>query len=355
MKMKQLTQRQYQIYDYIRSAGTVSNSDIKKYLSDEYDDVSRVTIVRDTEVLLKEKYIKKTGAGRSVKYIVFNESTLLKLYDVNDYFITEADNREITGSFNFEVFNLFKNIFSVSELKKLNQLTKEYQSNISRISTDIYRKELERLTIELSWKSSQIEGNTYSLLDTEALIKENRKAPGHNKKEAIMILNHKKALDYIFSNAQDYKDISVRKIEDIHRLLVDGLAIDYGLRNSIVSITGTKYRPLDNQQQIREALENTIKIINSYDDMFHKALAAIVLLSYIQPFVDGNKRTSRLTGNSILSSQDGCPLSYRSVNSVDYKKAILLFYEQNSLNSFKELFISQYEFSVKNYFLYIQK
>jgi len=349
--MKQLTHRQYQIYDYIRAQDSASNNEIKKYLSQSYEDISRITIIRDIDVLLKEKYIKRIGAGRNTKYKAYNDNLLLKYFDPEEYFKTESDNRNVTETFNFDIFEKFSGFFSNTELKKLNQLTKEYQHNISKISLAIYHKEIERLTIELSWKSSQIEGNTYSLLDTEALIREYREAPGHNKEEAVMILNHKKALDYIFSNTKDYKKITVRKIEDIHRLLVDKLAIDYGLRNSIVSITGTKYRPLDNKQQIKEALENAIRIINQYKDPFHKALTSILLLSYIQPFVDGNKRTSRLVGNAILSAQNACSLSYRSTDSVDYKKAMILFYEQNSINYFKDLFIKQYEFSVKNYFL----
>lgn len=349
--MKQLTNRQYQIYNYIRAQGATSNNEIKEYLSQTFEDVSRVTVVRDMELLLNEKLIKKIGAGRSVKYKDATDNLILKYYEPNEYFKVEADNRIVKDHFNFNVFKSFSDIFTNTELKKLTQLTKEYQTNMKEISTGVYRKEIERLTIELSWKSSQIEGNTYSLLDTEALIKENREAPGHSKEESIMILNHKKALDYIFEHTKDYKKITVSKIEDIHRLLVDGLAIDYGLRNSLVSITGTKYRPLDNKQQIKETLESTISVINQYEDPFHKSIASIALLSYIQPFVDGNKRTARLVGNSILSSQEACPLSYRSVDVVEYKKAMLLFYEQNSMSYFKELFIQQYEFSVKNYFL----
>jgi len=351
MTMKQLTKRQYQIYDYIRSQEAVSNNEIKEHLSRSFDDVSRVTIVRDIDVLLKKKLIKKTGAGRSVKYQAGKNSPVLRYFDPDEYFKVEPDNRKVNEHFNFDVFNNFSELFTNSELKKLNQLTREYRINMENISPDIYRKEIERLTIELSWKSSQIEGNTYSLLDTEALIRENREAPGHSKEESKMILNHKNALDFIFENTGDYRNLTINKIEDIHKLLVEYLAIEYGLRNSLVSITGTKYRPLDNKQQIRESLEKTITVINNCKDPFQKALSAIVLLSYIQPFVDGNKRTARLVGNAILSSQEACPLSYRSVDTVEYKKGMLLFYEQNSISYIKDLFIQQYEFSVRNYFL----
>ena len=78
--------------------------------------------------------------------------------------------------------------------------------------------------------------------------------------------------------------------------------------------------------------------------------SSILLLSYIQPFEDGNKRTARLTGNAILMNDNNCPLSYRNINPTDYKKAILLFYELNNISAFKAIFIQQYQFAVKNYF-----
>jgi len=76
----------------------------------------------------------------------------------------------------------------------------------------------------------------------------------------------------------------------------------------------------------------------------------ISLISYIQPFEDGNKRTARLAGNAILLANNVCPLSFRSIEESDYKKATLLFYEQNNARFLKELFISQFKFSINNYF-----
>ena len=107
---------------------------------------------------------------------------------------------------------------------------------------------------------------------------------------------------------------------------------------------------LDNEFQIREALEDTCRLINAKEDVFEKALLALVLLSYIQPFTDGNKRTARISSNAILMAWGYCPISFRTVDSIDYKKAMLMFYEQNNIAAFKQIFIEQYEFAVKNYF-----
>jgi Fic family protein len=214
------------------------------------------------------------------------------------------------------------------------------------------KKEFERLTIELSWKSSQIEGNTYSLIDTEILIKEGKAAKGHSRDEAVMILNHKKAIEYIFSRKGEFSSLNLKKIENVHSLLADKLSTEKGMRKRPVGITGTRYRPLDNQHQIREAIEKMCETINNKKiQPLAKALASILLISYIQPFEDGNKRTARLVGNAVLFAHGFCPLSYRSVDEAEYKKAIMLFYEQNSARYFKELFVSQFRFAVKNYFL----
>ena len=97
-------------------------------------------------------------------------------------------------------------------------------------------------------------------------------------------------------------------------------------------------------------MQNTCDVINKKTNVFEKALLALVLISYIQPFMDGNKRTARIVSNAILLSENYCPLSFRTVNSIDYKKAMLLFYEQNNISNFKEIFINQFEFAVKTYF-----
>jgi len=64
----------------------------------------------------------------------------------------------------------------------------------------------------------------------------------------------------------------------------------------------------------------------------------------------GIKRTARIVSNSILINHKYCPISFRTVDSVDYKKAMLLFYEQNNITDFKQIFIDQFEFAVKTYF-----
>ena len=348
--MEKLSKRQFKILEFIRAQEMAGNKDIKEFLIKEFGEISRVTVTRDLDNLLKNNLLTKKGKGRSVLYEEKIQNELLKYIDVENYFQKNVDKRKVRENFNFDIFEMLQNIFSAREIKELEKLNKNYQSNFKRLSPTIIKKEFERLTIELSWKSSQIEGNTYSLIDTEILIENNQEARGHSKEEAIMILNHKKALDYIRSKKSVFKKLNLRKIENIHSLVIDNLGVAKGLRKKIVGITGTRYKPIDNQYQIKEALEKTIKAINSSQDPFSKALLALLMISYIQPFEDGNKRTARLVSNAILLSDNVCPLSYRSIDKSDYKKAVIIFYEQNNCRFFKEIFKEQFEFATKNYF-----
>ncbi len=273
--------------------------------------------------------------------------------DLDTYFDKDIDEREVQEKFNFDLIRdvLPKvEIFTEEELNKLQNAQKTFEHNTEGMTELEYRKEMERLGVDLSWKSSQIEGNTYSLLETERLLKDKQAASGKTKEEAIMLLNHKDALDFVL-DAPDYlKEISAHRIEDIHSILTKELGVDRNIRHRRIGITGTNYRPLDNEFQIREALEDTCTLINGKDNVFEKAILALVLLSYIQAFTDGNKRTARITSNAILIANGYCPISFRTVDSIDYKKAMLMFYEQNNIAAFKKIFIDQFLFAVKTYF-----
>ena len=278
---------------------------------------------------------------------------LFQPIDLNAYFGKEIDERQIHESYNFDLIEKTLSgvpLFTRSEITYLDARQKVFAENLSKLSAAQYRKEMERLGVDLSWKSSQIEGNTYSLLETERLLLEKETAAGKSKDEAVMLLNHKDALDFILDNPDYLSELTVAKIETIHSILVKELAVDRNIRTRRVGITGTNYRPLDNEFQIREALEQTCRLINDKTCVFEKALLILLLISYIQPFNDGNKRTARIVGNAMLIANGYCPLSFRTVDSIDYKKAMLLFYERNNISAFKQIFIEQFAFAVDTYF-----
>lgn len=314
---------------------------------------SDATLKRMIAAGIKAGDIVAEGKARATRYRLSPQAQLLMPLNLDTYFALEVDERQVQSSYNFELINGLlaeTRLFSDKEQVHLNALQEEFRQHISELTDNEYRKEMERLGIDLSWKSSQIEGNTYTLLETERLLRESKTAEGKSKEEAVMLLNHKDALSFVLDNPDYLKELTVSHIEDIHQLLTKDLSIDKGLRRHRVGITGTNYHPLDNEFQIREAMRDTCELINSKSNIFEKALLTLVLLSYIQPFSDGNKRTARITSNAILIANDYCPLSFRSVDSIDYKKAMLIFYEQNNLYAFKQIFMEQFEFAVKEYF-----
>lgn len=293
------------------------------------------------------------GKSRATRYRLSAQAHLLMPLNLDTYFQQEIDERQVQTSYNFELIREqipSVRIFNDDEAERLQDLQAEFSRHISELTENEYRKEMERLGIDLSWKSSQIEGNTYSLLETERLLRESKTAEGKTKEEAIMLLNHKDALRFILDNPDYLQVLTVGHIEDIHQLLTKDLSVDKGIRHRRVGITGTNYRPLDNEFQIREAMQDMCDLVNSRNCVFEKALLALLLLSYIQAFSDGNKRTARITSNAILMANGYCPISFRTVDSVDYKKAMLMFYEQNNLYAFKQIFIEQFEFAVREYF-----
>ena len=297
--------------------------------------------------------IEVVGRGRATRYRLTPQAYVTMELNLDTYFEKDVDEREVQESFNFELVNEILpevNLFTPEELQKLDEAQNLFRLHLSEMSEIEYRKEMERLGIDLSWKSSQIEGNTYSLLETERLLKEKQTASGKTKEEAVMLLNHKDALDFILDVPDYLKDLSVARIEEIHALLTKELGVGRNIRHRRVGITGTNYTPLDNEFQIREALEDSVRLINGKSNIFEKSILALVLLSYIQAFTDGNKRTARIVSNGILIANGYCPISFRTVDSIDYKKAMLMFYEQNNIVAFKRIFIDQFLFAVKTYF-----
>ena len=314
---------------------------------------SDATLKRMIAAGIKAGDIVAEGKARATRYRLSPQAQLLMPLNLDTYFALEVDERQVQSSYNFELINGLlaeTRLFSDKEQSHLDALQEEFRQHVSELTDNEYRKEMERLGIDLSWKSSQIEGNTYTLLETERLLRESKTAEGKTREEAVMLLNHKDALSFVLDNPDYLKELTVSHIEDIHQLLTKELSIDKGLRRHRVGITGTNYHPLDNEFQIREAMRDACELINSKSNIFEKALLTLVLLSYIQPFSDGNKRTARITSNAILIANDYCPLSFRSVDSIDYKKAMLIFYEQNNLYAFKQIFMEQFEFAVKEYF-----
>ncbi len=223
---------------------------------------------------------------------------------------------------------------------------------VERAGGTYARNILNRLLIDLSWNSSRLEGNTYSLLETRRLIELGENVAGKDVAEAQMILNHKDAIEYIVESAQD-STISSYEVRSIHALLSDNLLGDPGasgrVRELVVGISGTTYLPLENPHVLKECFEIFIKKMNCISDPFEQSFFALVHLSYMQAFEDVNKRTARLVSNIPLIRQNLNPLSFTDVNQTDYVQALLGIYEKNDVSLLRDLYIWAYKRSAHRY------
>ncbi len=329
---------------------SLQSSDIHQAL--ESENISLVTIKRLLSELESLGVLAVSGSGRSTAYSVTTYGKLIFPIDAREYCAVEPDKRYGSPTYNFGIFDVSGfDPFTDEECKVLEAATKNYGNRVSDLSSTIQEKELERFIIELSWKSSKIEGNTYTLLDTEKLILRGIEAPGHDKSEARMILNHKEAFKFIRDSVPLFKSLTQANMEEVHKLLVRDLNVNFGFRSKPVGVTGSTYHPLDNIHQIKEAVSALCAAVSNMKTPYAKALLTLLGVSYIQPFEDGNKRTARLLANAILLAHSCAPLSYRSVEENDYREAMLVFYELNSVVPFKKIFMEQYRFATENYLI----
>lgn len=315
--------------------------------------VSAATMKRILADGVAQGLISVSGQGKATAYSITPRAHLLRTVNLDSYYAQDEDHRQVQTGYNFELIRETMpkvDVFTADERTRLAELREIFAKRMAEIPKGAYNREMERLGIDFSWKSAQIEGNTYTLLETETLLKDLQEAKGKKHEEAVMLLNHKNALKAILERPAWFERISISKIEDVHTVLTEGLDVERNLRHTRVGITGTRYRPLDVESQIREAVEDMCNLINGKEEPYEKALLALLLIAYIQPFMDGNKRTSRLIANAILIAANCCPLSFRTVAANDYRAALLLFYEQNNVSAFKRMFLEQVEFAVREYF-----
>ena len=209
-----------------------------------------------------------------------------------------------------------------------------------------------RLLIDLSWASSRLEGNTYSLLETRNLIEAGQSAEGKDLTETTMILNHKEAIAMLLEAVQDI-DFNMYTLLNLHGILSKNLLGDPNdsgrLREKIVEIGGSVYRPLGFPQQVEECFRLILDKAREIEDPFEQAFFVMVHMPYLQPFTDVNKRTARLGANIPLIKNRLCPLSYLEVPVKDYIEGMLGVYELNQTSLLQDVFVWAYERSCQQY------
>ena len=215
----------------------------------------------------------------------------------------------------------------------------------------IYTREMvDRLLIDLSWASSRLERSTYTRLETKGLIEVAQEAERKAPLEAQMILNHKVAIEFLIGEAEDL-GFDAFTFFNLQALLSDNLLSDPSeggrLRTRIVEIAGTAFRPLNLSQQIEQCFELMLEKADLICDPFEQAFFVMVHIPYLRPFVDANKRVSRIAANLPLIKHNLCPLSFVDVPQTTYVEATLAVYELRCLELLRDVFVWAYERSCR--------
>lgn len=214
------------------------------------------------------------------------------------------------------------------------------------------RRILDRLLIDLAWNSSRLEGNTYSLLETQRLLELGESAEGKATLEAQMILNHKAAIEML---ADPTEEIGFNRytVCNLHALLSDNLLSDPAacgrLRTRPVGVSGTVFHPLEVPQRIEENFDLILAKTEAIEDPFEAAFFFMVQLPYLQAFEDVNKRVSRLAANIPMIRHNLCPLSFVDVETEDYVNALIGVYELQRIEYLRDVFVWAYTRSAQRY------
>lgn len=243
----------------------------------------------------------------------------------------------------------FTHYLSETDCKRLFELGK---TDGDRPAGTFAREIFNRLLIDLSWNSSRLEGNSYSLLETERLLELSEAAEGKDLVETQMILNHKAAIEFLVETASEI-DINRQTVLNVHALLSDNLLADPTacgrVRTKSMGIAKSVYHPLVVPDQILECFEQIIDTAKAIRDPFEQAFFLMVHLPYLQPFEDVNKRVSRLVANIPLIRLNLSPLSFVDVPQKTYISGLLAVYELNSIDLLRDVFIWAYERSCALY------
>lgn len=324
------------------------------------------TLQRRLEGMQQEGIVTTTGEARATRYHLVGKNPEPAIDTTGPALPLTQQSRQVLAlvsrpnlqrtpvGYHREFLELYEpNVISYlteGETQKLFQLG---QVAVSGQIAGTYAKDiLQRLLIDLSYNSSRLEGNTYSLLDTERLIKLGEVADNKSAVEAQMILNHKDAIEFIVNSAGEI-ELNRYTVLNLHALLSNNLLSDPAapgrLRGFAIAIGTTVYTPLAIPQLIEEMFELMLEKARQIDNPFEQAFFIMVHLPYLQPFEDVNKRVSRLAANIPLNRRNLAPLSFVDVPDDLYIRGLLAVYELNRVELLKDIFLWAYERSAARY------
>lgn len=339
-------------------------NDIEKQLANQGLDLNRRTLQRRLVQLEKAGRIQITGVGRATRYLPL--TSVEKPTEADSGIPLSFDAKEIINQisrpiparqpvgYQREFIDGYQpnNTWYLSATIRKYLMDKGRRIGVDYTAGTYIRQIMGRLLIDLSWASSRLEGNTYSLLETERLIAYGEVAPGKTPFETQMILNHKAAIEFLVDSANE-TGFDRGTILNLHALLSDNLLgnpmASGRLRAIPVGIGKSVYEPLAVPQLIEEIFSQILDTAAAISDPFEQAFFVIVHLPYLQPFEDVNKRVSRLAANIPFIAHNLCPLSFMDVPEGLYINGLLGIYELNRIELLRDVFVWTYERSCDRY------
>jgi hypothetical protein len=343
--------------------------------------ISRRTLIRRLNALVEQSRLRRQGEGRALIYVLSGApkatapvEARADITEAADRLIAEAETYVPLSGAGREVRDYVRRPIQQRKPVGYNrEFVESYRPNetfylppdirehlgrigrspaVERPAGTYARDILDRLLIDLSWASSRLEGNTYTRLDTENLIEKGQAAEGRDRREAQMILNHKAAIELLVHNAREI-GFNPYTFFNLHALLSENLLPNPGdsgrLRDAIVGVEGTVFHPLAIPQQIGDYFRLILDKAGAVGDPFEQAFFIMVQIPYLQPFMDVNKRVSRLGANISLIRRNLCPLSFVDVPERAYLDGALGIYELNRVELLRDVFVWAYERSCQRY------
>ena len=339
---------------------------LKDFLGDPGLGLDRRTIQRRLQDLVRDGQLRKEGATNGTRYWLAVPATPSALVPVEDYpplstparaqrdHIRKPLSQRSPVPYRRAFLDGYQpgNSFYLSGKLRAHLMALGRPKTTEKAAGTYARLILERLLIDLSFNSSRLEGNTYSLLDTKQLLMEGHAPEGKDLRETQMILNHKGAIEYLVEEAERiaFDPFTVRNLHSLLSENMMGDPADCGrVRARAVAISGTVYRPPEVPSVIEECFLQILHTARIIEDPFEQAFFTLVQLPYLQPFMDVNKRTSRLAANIPFIQKNLCPLSFSGVPNDAYTEGVLAVYELNRVDLLRDVFVWAYERSCAEY------
>lgn len=236
-----------------------------------------------------------------------------------------------------------KPIFNEEQQKKATFIL---ESPLAKLS-ELYSNEIKDLAVVWCYYSGKIEGNTYTYVETEALLKDGITSEKRYE-DAQMLKNLYNTfiseLEYIHKE-KNQEMIDERTLFRVHQSISTGLVSNEesgSLRARAVRVSGTDYTPPKNQQEIVSKLNEILFQQGGYSNPLEKAIYLHCNLARLQPFIDGNKRTARMIESIALMNADIIPVySAKDSDILNYRKGLIAFYEMEDYSLYTDYFLNR--------------